>query len=171
FKLEPSTAETIISNKNRAKWFEDAIKNEKDLETIALFGKWFIRDVLGMAKVDKIKLKDLKFSGYDLLELVQMIRNGELSGTLAKQVLDEMYKTGAKPQEIVEKRGLKLVSDEGELNEIVDRVLRDNSKVLDDINKNPSIIKFLLGQVMKMTKGKADPQKAMKLIESKLSKN
>lgn len=171
FKLEPSTAETIISNKNRAKWFEDAIKNEKDLETIALFGKWFIRDVLGMAKVDKVKLRDLKFSGKDLLELVQMIRNGELSGTLAKQVLDEMYKTGAKPQEIVEKRGLKLVSDEGELNEIVDRVLRDNSKVLDDINKNPNIKKFLLGQVMKMTKGKADPQKAMKLIESKLSKN
>lgn len=171
YKLEPSTAETIISTKNRALWFEDALKDEKDYETIALFGKWFIRDVLGMVKIDKIKLKDLKFNGDDLLELVKMISNGELSGTLAKQVLEEMYRSGAKVKDIVEKRGLKLVSDEGELGDIVDLVLKDNSKILSDIDKNPNIIKFLLGGVMKMTKGKADPQKAMKLIEEKLSKN
>ena len=168
YKLEPSTAETIISSKNRALWFEIAIKDEKDYDTIALFGKWFIRDVLGMIKVDRIKLTDLKFGGPDLLELVQLIRNGELSGTLAKQVLDEMYKTGEKAHTIVENKGLKLVSDEGELESIVDQVLKDNSKVLADINKNPNIIKFLLGQVMKLTKGKADPQKAMKLLEEKV---
>ncbi|MCA9380594.1 Asp-tRNA(Asn)/Glu-tRNA(Gln) amidotransferase subunit GatB, partial [Candidatus Dojkabacteria bacterium] len=160
----------IITNQNRAHWFEEAIKDEKDYETIALFGKWFIRDVLGMIKNDKIKLKDLKFNGKDLFELVQMIRNGELTGTLAKQVLDEMDKTGAKPKDIIEKKGLKLVSDEGELETMVDQVLKDNSKVLADINKNPNISKFILGQVMKLTKGKADPQKAMKLIESKLLK-
>lgn len=169
YKLEPSTAETIISSKARALWFEEAVKEEKDFETIAIFSKWFIRDVLGISKIQKIKLSDLKFSGQDLLELSKMIRNGELSGTLAKQVFDEMTKTGAKVSDIVKKRGLKLVSDEGELERIVDEVLKENDKVLTNLEKNPNIIKFLLGQVMKSTKGKADPQKAMKMLQEKVN--
>lgn len=168
YRLEPDTAESIIASQVRAQWFEEAVKDEKDLQTITLFANWFVRDILNLIKVEKLKFKDLKFSGDDLLVLVKKVQTGELSGSLAKQVLSKMHKTGDKAEDIIREQGLTVVGDENELLKLIKQVINENPKVVKDIDKNPNAIKFLLGQVMKLTKGKADPNKTMKLLEKQL---
>ncbi len=168
YSLEPATAENIVVSVARAKWFEDTIKNEKDLEIIGIFANWFVRDILGILKTEKLKLKDLKFGGGELLSLVKKIHGGELSGNLAKQVLAELHKTGASIDDIIRERGLSVVGDETELASLIEKVISENPKVVEDIDKNPNAIKFLLGQVMKMTKGRADPNKTMSLLKKQI---
>ncbi len=121
-----------------------------------------------MMKVDKTAIKELKFSGKDLILLVKKINSKELSGTMARQVLEELYKNGGNVGEIINNKGLTIITDEKELLAIVEKVLSDNAKVVQDIDKNPNAIKFLLGQVMKQTKGQADPEKAMEVLSKKL---
>jgi len=169
YKLEPDTAENIVTSTARAKWFEDAVKDEKDLKTVGLFANWFVRDILSILKIEKLRLRDLKFDGKDLLVLVKKVQTGELSGNLAKQVLTEMHKTGAKVEDIVKEKDLSVVGDESELSKLIKQVIAENPKVVKDINKNPNAIKFLLGQVMKLTKGKADPGKTMDLLKKQVS--
>lgn len=168
YKLEPDTAENIIASKTRAQWFEEAVQGETDQEAIVLFANWFVRDILNLIKVEKLKFKDLKFDGKDLLALVKKVQAGDLSGNLAKQVLTEMYKTGAKADDIIREQGLTVVGDESELTKLIKQVIDENPKVIKDIHKNPNAIKFLLGQVMKLTKGKADPNKTMELLQKQL---
>lgn len=168
YKLEPDTAEKLVANKTRAKWFEEGIRTEKDLTVIKLFSNWFVRDVLGYLKVESIKLKDLKFDGKDLLELVAYVKNGKLSGNLAKQVLEDMFKTGNKPKDIIKKKGLEVVTDKDEIIKFINQVIRENSKLIENIDKNPNAIKFLMGQVMRLSKGKADPKIVMELLETKI---
>ena len=77
-----------------------------------------------------------------------------------------MYKTGDKPDDIVAAEGLEVVDDESELKAIAQKVIDENPKVVADISKNPNAIKFLLGQIMKETRGKANPKTAEKILES-----
>lgn len=168
YSLEPATAENIVVSVARAKWFEDTIKNEKDIEIIGMFANWFIRDILGILKTEKLKLKDLKFGGGELLSLIRKVHSGELSGNLAKQVLTELHKTGASVDDIIRERGLSVVSDETELASLIEKVISENPKVVEDIDKNSNAIKFLLGQVMKITKGRADPNKTMDLLKKQI---
>ncbi len=166
--MDPSTAETLISKKALSDWFENSIKDEENIDTVRLFAKWLTRDLLSMMKVDKTAIKELKFSGKDLILLVKKINSKELSGTMARQVLEELYKNGGNVGEIINNKGLTIITDEKELLAIVEKVLSDNAKVVQDIDKNPNAIKFLLGQVMKQTKGQADPEKAMEVLSKKL---
>jgi len=168
YSLEPATAENIVVSVARAKWFEDTIKNEKDLEVVGMFANWFIRDILGILKTEKLKLKDLKFGGGELLSLIKKVHSEELSGNLAKQVLTELHKTGTSVDDVIRERGLSVVSDETELALLIEKVISENPKVVKDIDKNPNAIKFLLGQVMKITKGRADPNKTMNLLKKQI---
>lgn len=169
YKIEPSTAETLVSTPARADWFEQGIKGEKDERVINLFSKWFIRDVLAMMKVEKIRLQDLKFRPKDLMALVKKIDKGELSGNLAQQVLKKMFEAGGEIEDIIKSGNLSIVSDESELTAIIDKVIQDNPKVVADLSKNQNAKRFLLGQVMKATKGKADPQKTSLLLDKRLT--
>lgn len=168
YNLDPSTAETLISKKALSDWFENSIKDEENIDTVRLFAMWLTRDLLSMMKLDKTSIKDLKFSGSDLILLVNKITSNELSGNMARQVLEELYKKGGKVEEVVKNMGLTIITDESELLSIIEKVLSENAKVVQDIDKNPNAIKFLLGQVMKHTKGQADPGKAMEVLSKRL---
>ena len=169
FNLEPSTAEKIVSSTAKANWFEDTIKNVNDKEIIRLFANWFVRDILSIVKAEKTSLNDLKFTGDDFLKIIKKVHTKELSPSLAKQVLAIMYKTGDKPNSIIAERDMSVITDDAKLEKVVNKVLSNNQKVIEDIHKNPNATKYLLGQVMQATKGKADPKKAMGIIESKLN--
>lgn len=168
YNLDPSTAETLISKKAFSDWFEASLKGEDNIDVVRLFAKWLTRDLSSLMKIDKTSIKDLKFSGKDLILLVNKIYSKELTGTMARQVLEVLYKNGGNVEEIINKKGLTIITDETELLTIVEIVLSDNSKVVQDIDKNPNAIKFLLGQVMKQTKGLADPEKAMEVLSKRL---
>ncbi len=104
-----------------------------------------------------------------LIKLSQMVADNKLSSTAAKDVLTEVLKTGTDPEKIAESRNLLQVSDEGAITEIVKQVLGDNPKAAGDVqNGETKAIGFLVGQVMKLSQGKANPAMATNLIKKQL---
>lgn len=166
YKLESNISETIISTKAKADWFESSIDGLKEPKTVQQIAKWYVGDLFALLKADKLKFKDLKLDPKYFSKLLLMLENGKLSGSLAKQVLLEMYKTNTDPEVIVKEKGLEVISDTSLISSVVKKIIDANPKVIADINKNPNAIKFLLGQVMRETRGKADP----KLVEAELNK-
>jgi aspartyl-tRNA(Asn)/glutamyl-tRNA(Gln) amidotransferase subunit B len=97
--------------------------------------------------------------------MIKLIQEGTISTKIAKQVLKEMLETGKEPKRIVEEKGLVQISDEGQLKEIVAQVLASNQQSVEDYrNGKDRALGFLVGQVMKATRGKANPQLVNKLI-------
>ena len=112
----------------------------------------------------------LKPSEENLIQLSQMVSDNKLSSTAAKTVLGEMLKTDGDPEKIAEAKNLLQVSDEGEIAKIVEQVLSENQKAAEDVRSGEmKAIGFLVGQVMKASKGKANPQLAQDLIKQQLS--
>ncbi len=168
YGIEPSTAETIISKKQKADWFEDAIKDVKDADIVKEVAKWFIGDVSALMKAKKVKLKDLKLKPSTLLNLVLMLKSGKVSGSIAKQILSAIFETSEDPEEYAIKNNLLVINDDKAIEAIVKQVIDDNPNVVKTIEKNPNATKFLIGQVMKATKGKANPKLAESLINKLL---
>jgi aspartyl-tRNA(Asn)/glutamyl-tRNA(Gln) amidotransferase subunit B len=104
-----------------------------------------------------------------LIALSQMVEDNKLSSTAAKEVLAELQRTGKDPEAIAADRNLLQVSDEGEIAKIVEQVLNDNAKAAEDVkNGEMKAVGFLVGQVMKLSRGKANPQLARELIKKRL---
>ncbi|KXK25975.1 MAG: Aspartyl/glutamyl-tRNA(Asn/Gln) amidotransferase subunit B [candidate division WS6 bacterium OLB20] len=169
FGIEPDTAEVIIASRKRAEWFEQAVTGVSEKKTAKEIAKWMIGDLFGLMKADRIGLSQVKVAPEQLRSLVVMLQSGRLSGTLAKQVLERMYREGGTAEEIVEREGLEVVSDESALESVVDAVIAANPKVVADAAKNPNAVKFLLGQVMRETKGSADPKSVDRILQKRLS--
>ncbi len=105
----------------------------------------------------------------DLIDLSKLVSANKLSSSAAKEVLDEMLKTGEKPEDIATKKNLLQVSDEGEISKIVSEIIQHNSQAAEDVkNGEMKAIGFLVGQVMKASKGKANPSLAQDLIKKQL---
>jgi aspartyl-tRNA(Asn)/glutamyl-tRNA(Gln) amidotransferase subunit B len=103
-------------------------------------------------------------------QLVALIAKGELTGKLAKEVLPKMFETGEAPSVIVEREGLKLITDTGALEKIVEDVIAANPKQVEQFRGGKAtVIGFLVGQVMKASRGQANPATATELLKSKLS--
>jgi aspartyl-tRNA(Asn)/glutamyl-tRNA(Gln) amidotransferase subunit B len=91
-----------------------------------------------------------------------LVNQDKITGKAAKEVLDEVFKTGKMPTEIVAAKGLTKISDESKIEEVIEKVVQDvknkNEKALEDVKKNPNTLKYFIGLVMRETKGQADPQ-------------
>lgn len=168
YGLEPASAETTSVSREKAEWFELAVDEIEDRKIISEVNKLYVGDVFSLLKADKKNVDTLRFTPRALTELAKMILNGELSRSLGKQVLAEMYKTGKSPEEIKKEKGLEVVDDEEKLFEIIEKVISENKKVVADISKNPNAIKFLIGKVMQATKGQADVEKVKNILDGKL---
>jgi aspartyl-tRNA(Asn)/glutamyl-tRNA(Gln) amidotransferase subunit B len=97
-----------------------------------------------------------------------MLDRGIISIKIAKMILERVVINGEDPEETVMREGLIVISDEAELEALAERVIRENPKAVEDAKKNPKVINYLVGQVMKLTRGKADPQKISYIIRKKL---
>jgi len=114
-------------------------------------------------------IEDSPVSPKGLAELVRLIKEGTLSSKLAKEVLKEMVTTGKDPNEVVEEKGLKQVSDEGQIRAFIEEVLKENPKEVERYRSGEEkVFGFLVGQVMKKAKGKANPQVVNKLLREML---
>lgn len=112
---------------------------------------------------------DLKVSAENFAELIKIVYEGKINSSAAQAVLEEMFSSGADPSQVIEEKNLAQTSDEGELGGIVDKILGDNPKSVEDYkNGKENAIKFLMGQVMKETKGKANPQVVMGILKGRL---
>jgi len=168
YGLDPVSAEVIIASPARAAWFEAAVGDNKDTKLSKELAKWYTGEFFALLKSAKMKLKESKISPAQLAGLAAMVAEGKLSGPLAKQALREMFMSGKNAKEVVSENNMQPVSDESEIAAVVTKVVAANQKVVKDISKNPNAIKFLLGQVMRETKGRADPVRAEELIRKEL---
>jgi aspartyl-tRNA(Asn)/glutamyl-tRNA(Gln) amidotransferase subunit B len=169
FKLEKDVAGILTALKSRADFFEEAVRSQ-DEDLVKDVGNWYVGDFMRLAKKQKAEGRRQNVKPEYLVELVELHRGGKISGSVAKQVLEESFKSGKSPKKIVKDKGLEQVSDEGEVEKIVEKIIKDNPGPVTDFKSGKeNALQFLVGQVMRETRGKANPKVADKLLRSKLS--
>lgn len=126
-------------------------------------------ELLGYLNANNLEITDVKVTGKGLGEMIGLIEKGTISSKIAKTVFKEMIETGKAPQQIVEEKGLVQISDEGAIQAVVNQVIQNNPQSVADYKAGKEkAVGFLVGQVMKETRGKANPGLVNKLIVNTL---
>ena len=165
YSLPRYDAEVLVSDKAIADFFETAVKlydRPKDISN------WMMSDLLRNLNENNLELTETKLSPEHFVEMIKLIEDGVISGKIGKRVLPEMVLTGKRPSHIIEEKGLVKISSHDVLKEAVERVFADNPKCVEDAFRDENAVNFLVGQLMRLTKGKADPQLTNQLIQEKL---
>ncbi len=145
-----------------AQFFDDTVKEGAEPKAAA---NWIARDLIAYLKTGDYALEDIKVTPKNLSDMTKLIQKGTISSKIAKQVFQELLKHGGDPETIVRERGWIQISDEGELREIVRSVIEAHPQsVVDFKNGKDRALGFMVGQVMKKTRGKANPQLVNQLI-------
>ena len=162
YGLPAYDAEVITSSKKLADLFEESLEYTKDAKTVS---NWIMGDLLGYLNANGLEVDSVKVTGKGLGEMIGLIEKGTISGKIAKTVFKEMLASGKSPQQIVEEQGLVQISDEGAIKAIVEKVIAANPQSVADYKAGKTkAIGFLVGQVMKESKGKANPGMVNQLI-------
>ena len=166
FGLTPYDAHVLTLEKSYADYFEEGVKHTK---TAKLFANWIISELLRELANSNTGIGDCKISSENLAAMVELINNNTISGKIAKTVFAEMFASGKAPKEIVEEKGLVQVTDESEIESFVKEAILTNQAQAEQYKAgNQKVLQFFVGQVMKLSKGKANPQSAVKLIQKNL---
>jgi aspartyl-tRNA(Asn)/glutamyl-tRNA(Gln) amidotransferase subunit B len=166
YGLREYDADVLIASRPVAEYFEEAARVSGDAKTAA---NWVMGDLMGALKAESKDITESPVSASRLGELVRMIASGELSGKLAKEVFPKMFATGDAPAAIVEREGLKQISDSGALEAAVDEVIAQNPKQVDQYRGGKTtVMNFLVGQVMRATRGQANVATVTEIFKRKL---
>lgn len=167
YELPKYDAEVLTSDKALADFFEECVKlypNPKEISN------WMMGDLLRYLHEFDLNVTEAKTKPEDLVEMLKLIDNGTISGKIAKTVLKEMIQTGKSSQLIVKEKGLTRISDLEGLERVANRVFAENPTALRDALADEKAAHFLIGQVMKATHGRADPQLANEIVLNKLAR-
>lgn len=168
FGLSSYDANVITASKKLANFFEEATKHCHDAKQVA---NWVMGEVLGFLNANDQELEDTALTPQALGKMIALIEQGTISGKIAKTVFKELIEQGGDPETIVQEKGLVQISDEGELTKIVNTVLDANPQSVDDFQAGKTkAIGYLVGQVMKETSGKANPQVVNKILREEIAK-
>ena len=133
---------------------------------------WLIGEVFGALNREDKTLEKCPIPAANLAGLIDQIVEGVISGKIAKDVFARMWETGNEASALIEEHGLKQVSDEGAILSVIENVLKDNPKMVEDYKAGKDkLFGFFVGQVMKETQGKASPEAVNKLLKGKLDRN
>lgn len=180
YGINKENAEVIISDKDLASYFENVVSElrekkaageiESDEKKFLKLASNYIVSELQKHLVKNFEtIKDVKITPENYAELVGIVADGKINSSATQQVLEEMYKTGGDPSQIIESKNLGQMSDDSELEGVVGEVINKNSKSVEDYkNGKDNALQFLMGQVMKETQGKANPQMVIKMLKNKL---
>ncbi len=164
-KLSPYDAEILTTEKEIALYFEETIKN-CDAKMAA---NWISAELFGRLNKANIEIQECNITPSKLSGLLKLISDDVISGKIAKDVFDIMFETGEDADKIVTKRGLQQVTDSGEIEAIVMQVINDNpDKVAEYKSGKDKLFGFFVGQVMKLSAGKANPAMVNDILKSKL---
>lgn len=156
--------ENVISELRR--WFKDERRGEVEEKALRLVSNYMITELQKMLRDSGTAAEDIKISPENFAEFITMIQQGKVSSTGAQTLLKEMFMTGGDPSQIIEAKDLAQTSDVGELEGIVKKILDDNPKPVEDYKKgNANALQFVVGQVMKSTRGKANPKMVMDIAK------
>ncbi len=160
-------ASVLTSSKALADYYEACIKHYPKPKVVS---NWIMVELLRALNRDGIEVEQSRVTPEHLAELFKLVDDGTISSTMAKTVFDAMYETGKPASEIVKEKELRQISDESALLAAVERVLADNPKEVDDFRAGrEKLLGFFMGQVMKATQGKANPQAVNKLLRERLT--
>jgi len=166
YGLREYDAGVLTSTRTIAEYFEEAAAVSSDPKITA---NWVIGDFAGMLKASGREIEESPVAARHLGELVGLIVKGELTGKLAKDVLAKMFESGEAPGTIVEREGLRTMGDSSALEKIVDEVIAGNPKQVEQYKGGKTtVIGFLVGQVMKASRGQANPASVNELLKAKL---
>ena len=126
---------------------------------IKLSSNYILTDLQGLLKGNSVADENFLITPENFAEFTALIYEGRISSKIAKQVLSEMFRTGADPSHIIQEKNLEQITDSGEIEKAVKAVIHQNQKAVEDLKKGKKgALQFLIGQVMKETKGRANPQ-------------
>ena len=166
YGLSEQDAELLADERPVAEWLEEAVKLGGDPKVA---GNWIKGEFARLLNDDNKQINESLLKPEHLIEMIQLMDKGTISGRIAKTVFEEMYKTGKDAGTIVKEKGLVQVSDESEIEKIVDDVLEKSSDEVERLRGGEAkLMGFFVGQVMKATKGKANPGIVNELIKKKL---
>ena len=167
YGLSGEIAAMLTGEKALADYFEKAVQTGQDPVELA---KWIAGDLVALLKEAVVPIQTCPVGPRGLGELVALVAQKIISGKMAKDVLKEAFQSGKGPKEIVDAGGLSQIADAGELEMVVEEVITNNPDATEDLRQGKEqALKFLMGQVMKKTRGKANPEMASDLIKKKLA--
>ncbi|NUB06283.1 Asp-tRNA(Asn)/Glu-tRNA(Gln) amidotransferase subunit GatB [Azospirillum sp. Vi22] len=165
YKLSPYDANVLVSEKARADFYE-AVAKGRDPKLAA---NWVTGELFGYLNKAGKEIEESPVSAENLGGLIDLIADNTISGRIAKEVFEAMFETGEKPADIVEKKGLRQVTDTGAIESSIDAVLAANAdKVAEFRSGKDKLFGFFVGQVMKATQGKANPALVNEILMTKL---
>jgi len=165
YKIRPYDAQVLTADRNTTVYFEGTAAISGDPQASA---NWIMGDLAGALKEAGKDITESPITSRTLGELVGMIAQGKISGKLAKEVFPKMFATGEPAETIMQREGLTQISDEDALGKIIDEVIAANPKQLEQYRSGKTtVMNFFLGQVMKASRGQADPAAVTKILQQK----
>ncbi len=156
YGISAENAEFLTATRPLAEFFDEAAKRSAQPTACA---NWIMGDLTRLLNTSEINIQDSRVTPAHLSELIQLIDNATISGKIAKSVLDDAFETGKMPTDIVEEKGLAQITDSSKIENIVLQVVKENPGPAQDYRDGTKkAIGFLVGQVMRVTRGKANPQ-------------
>ena len=165
FGLSNYDANVLTAETQNASYFENVAQG-RDGKVAA---NWVINELFGRMKKDDVTIADCPVSPDQLGGVIDLIASGEISGKIAKDLFEIVYTEGGNPAEIVESRGMKQVTDTGAIEAAVDQIIADNPAQVEKAQQNPKLAGWFVGQVIKATGGKANPQVVNQIVAAKLA--
>jgi len=168
YGLPEYDAGVITGSKELSDYFDEGLKHTKNAKALS---NWVMGELLKFINATGKSVADPDFPvpAANLAELVELVDRGDISGKIAKEVFKDMQETGQKPGVVVEAKGLRQITDEGAIGAIVDEVIANNPQSVEDFrNGKDRALGFLVGQVMKATRGQANPELVNRLLREKM---
>ena len=167
FGLSVYDARVISDEISMANVFEETVAKGAEA---TLASNWVTSDIVGYLKSNKLSFSELKLSPENLAEMINMISKNIISGKIAKEILPELIQKNISPKKLVEEKGLAMISDSSSISPIIDELINEHPNEVQAFkNGKTKLLGFFVGQLMKRTKGKADPKLANKLLMEKLN--
>ncbi len=167
YQIPPYDAGVLTTSRALADYYEEVVRLCGQPKVAS---NWVMGDILRFLKEDKRDIRDCPISAAALAEMIRLIEDGAISGKMAKEVSEEMYRTGKPPQTVIAEKGLVQITDEGALAAVIEQIMAANPTQLAQYRGGKDkLFGFFVGQVMKATQGKANPQLINDLLKKMLA--
>ena len=172
YKLSNYDASVLTAEKQTSDYFNETINSDSELKDHAkIVVNWITSELFSLLNKNNQDLNNSPVSPENLGQLIKLISTNEISGKIAKDVLEDMFSSGKTARQIVDEKGLQQVTDQGEIAKVIDEVIAENPKMVEQyLAGKDKLLGFFVGQAMKLTKGKANPKMLNDILKQKLNK-
>lgn len=167
YSINEKDAYTIVRDKNISDYYEECLSLSGDPKLVS---NWLTGSVIGYLNKYSLTIDEIKMRPKMLVELINLINSGKISGKQGKEVFEKVMDTGKEPTVVISELGLSQIGDEETIRGIVLEVIDENKTLVDDYKNGKRVFDYFIGQIMKKTKGRANPSLASKILKEELDK-